>query len=104
MKKCGRCTWRNATSHRHDTPPHYRCETCHLIIRRKPVNRTELVGQLSVTAETCDALDEHMWADLMRDAAHMLKQDGANLHHLNEQLLNVRAELQMLQHVINTRD
>jgi hypothetical protein len=45
-----------------------------------------------------------MWADLMRDAAHMLKQDGANLHHLNEQLLNVRAELQMLQHVINTRD
>jgi hypothetical protein len=68
------------------------------------VNRTELVAQLSVTAETCHALDEHLWADLMRAAATMLKQDGADLHHLNEQLLNIRAELQMLQHVINTRD
>jgi hypothetical protein len=68
------------------------------------VNRTELVGQLSVTAETCDALNEHLWADLMRAAAAKLKEDGADLHHLNEQLLNVRAELQMLQHVINTRD
>ena len=68
------------------------------------MNRTELVAQLSVSAETCHALDEHLWADLMRAAAHMLKQDGADLHHLNEQLLNVRAELQMMQHVINTRD
>ena len=67
------------------------------------MNRTELVAQLSVSAETCHALDEHMWADLMRDAAHMLKQDGADLHHLNEQLLNVRAELQLLQHVINSQ-
>jgi hypothetical protein len=67
------------------------------------VNRTELAGHLSVSAETADDIGWPMWADLMREAAHMLKHDGADLHHLNEQLLNVRAELQMLQHVINSQ-
>lgn len=45
-----------------------------------------------------------MWAELMREASATIKNDGQRIHDLNEQLINVRAELQLLQHVINTRD
>jgi hypothetical protein len=69
----------------------------------KPVNRTELAGHLSVSAESADALGDHMWADLMREASATIKNDGQRIHDLNEQLINVRAELQMLQHVINNQ-
>lgn len=57
------------------------------------LNRTQLITELSVTSETADALGEHPWADLMRQAARMLKQDRDRIHQLNEQLLNVRADL-----------
>ena len=67
------------------------------------MHRTDLVAQLLVTSGTCEVLDERRWADLMRAAAAKLKEDGETIHHLNEQLLNARAELQHLQHVINNR-
>jgi len=57
------------------------------------LNRTQLIAELSVTSETADALGEHPSADLMRQAARMLKHDRDRIHQLNEQLINVRADL-----------
>lgn len=68
------------------------------------MNRSELAGHLAVASETADAVGDTMWAELMREASATIKNDGERIHQLNEQLLNVRAELHMLQHVINTRD
>lgn len=57
------------------------------------LNRTQLIGELSVSSETADALGETPFAELMRQAARMLKDDRDRIHQLNEQLINVRADL-----------